>query len=379
MQTKPRYINESVLSDLSKKMVFIGGPRQVGKTTLALSLLGASATEEHKGYFNWDKQSDRKSILSEKMPAEQKLIILDEIHKYKKWRGLVKGLYDTSKSRYSYLVTGSARLDHYRKGGDSLQGRYHYHRLHPLSAGELINSNQKFNIERLLKYGGFPEPYFAQNQVSWQRWQNERATRVLREDLRDLKRVQEISLLEQLYELLPSKIGSPLSIKNLSSELEVAHKTVSRWLLIFENLYITYRVAPFGDKKIRAVKKEQKLYLWDWSLLLDPGPRFENLVASQLLKHCHRIEDSLGQKMELRYIRDTDKREVDFVVLQNGKPQFAVECKLQEAAPSPHLRYFSERIKIPKWYQVHLGEEHFVNGQIECLPFLKFVEKEKLP
>ena len=202
---------------------------------------------------------------------------------------------------------------------------------------------------------------------------------MLREDLRDLERVQEISLLEQLYELLPIKVGSPLSIKNLSSDLEVAHKSVSRWLSIFENLYIVFRIAPLGGNRIRAVKKEQKLYLWDWSLLSDPGARFENLVASQLLKYCHQIEDTFGHKMELRYLRDTDKREVDFVVGQRGKPLFAVECKLQEGAPSPHLRYFSERINIPKWYQVHLGEQHFIKGNIECLPFLSSVKKEKLP
>ena len=169
----------------------------------------------------------------------------------------------------------------------------------------------------------------------------------MREDLRDLEHVREISLIEHLVELLPPKVGAPLSIKSLREDLSVDHKTAERWVQMLENLYVCFRIAPYGAPKVRAVKKEKKLYLWDWSMVEKPGPRFENLVASQLLKYCHWIEDTQGHAMDLRFLRDTDGREADFVVLKDGKPQFAVECKTGDRAESPALRYFAERTPIP--------------------------------
>jgi predicted AAA+ superfamily ATPase len=151
-------------------------------------------------------------------------------------------------------------------------------------------------------------------------------------------------------ELLPSRVGSPLSIKSLRENLQVDHKTVERWLQILENLYVCFRILPYGSPKIRAVKKERKLYLWDWSGVPESGPRFENLVASQLLKYCHWLEDTEGHTMELRYLRDTDGREIDLVVLQNRRPLFAVECKSGEKAVGVALRYFAERTPIPGFF-----------------------------
>jgi predicted AAA+ superfamily ATPase len=140
------------------------------------------------------------------------------------------------------------------------------------------------------------------------------------EDIRDLENVKEISLLELLAEELPNRIGAPLSVKNLKELLQVAHETVERWLKIFERMYYCFRIPPYGPSKVRAVKKEQKLYLWDWSIVPEPGPKFENFIASQLLKYCHLLEDTEGFRMELRFLRDTDKREIDFVVLKEGQP-----------------------------------------------------------
>ena len=202
---------------------------------------------------------------------------------------------------------------------------------------------------------------------------------MVRDDLRDLERVHEISLVEQLVELLPRRVGAPLSVANLRQDLEVDHKTVERWLTILENLYVCFRVAPFGAPRIRAVKKERKLYLWDWSMVTDPGPRFENLVASQLLKYCHLVEDLEGYRMELRFLRDTDRREVDFVVLRDGSPLFAVECKSGQSEIGPSLRYFVERAPIPRFYQVHRGDRHFAQGKITVLPFARFCQDLALP
>ncbi|MBM3267734.1 MAG: ATP-binding protein [Candidatus Sericytochromatia bacterium] len=360
-------------------MAFIGGPRQVGKTTLAVSFLGSAADERHPGYLNWDDPRARPRIRAAELPPGEPLLVFDEVHKYARWRNLIKGLWDTERSHRKFVVTGSARLDYYRKGGDSLAGRYRYFRLHPFSLGELERAGQPADLEALLRFGGFPEPLFAGSETEHRLWQRERLSRVVREDLRDLERVKEISLVEELVDLLPDRVGAPLSIANLRQDLEVDHKTAARWLQILENLYVCFRISPFGVPRIRAVKKEQKLYLWDWSAVGDPGARFENLVAAQLLKYCHFEEDTRGHTMELRFLRDTAGREVDFVVLSDGHPLFAVECKTGSRDVSPAVRYFAERTGIPSFYQVHRGDKHFSRGNVTVMPFARFCTDLGMP
>lgn len=379
MKTRPRYLATPIAAALARKMVFIGGPRQVGKTTLALTLLGAGADETHPAYFNWDDPRAAARLRRVELPAGEPLLVLDEIHKYARWRNLVKGIHDTEKSRRRIVVTGSARLDYYRKGGDSLANRYRYLRLHPFSLREMSSAPARSDLDLLLRFGGFPEPLFLQDEREHRIWQRDRTARVVRDDLRDLEQVREISLVEQLVDLLPGRVGSPLSIKSLREDLAVDHKTVERWLTILENLYLCFRIAPFGPPRVRAVKKERKLYLWDWSAVPEGGARFENLVASQLLKYCHLIEDTEGHAMELRFLRDTDKREVDFVVLRDRAPLFAVECKSGDRAVSPAIRYFAARTAIPRFFQVHLGERHFESGRTTVVPFSRWCQDLALP
>jgi predicted AAA+ superfamily ATPase len=236
-------------------------------------------------------------------------------------------------------------------------------------------------VKQLLVFGGFPEPFLKGEERFHRRWMREHSTRVLYEDLRDLENVREVSLLELLLGHLPACVGSPLSVASLSRLLQVAHESVERWLSIFERLYVCYRIPPFGSGRIRAVRKEKKLYLWDWSRVEEPGPRFENMVAGQLLKYCHQVEDTEGHAMELRFIRDTDKREVDFVVLRDGRPEFAVECKSGERSTSPACGYFRERTEIRRFYQVHLGAKDFGNAETgtRVLPFVTFCRELGLP
>jgi predicted AAA+ superfamily ATPase len=375
----PRYLKSAVRDGLKRKMVFVGGPRQVGKTTFALSFLGKDADESHPAYLNWDHPGVPPGLRKAELPAGEPLLLLDEIHKYSRWRNLLKGIYDTEKSRRKIIVTGSARLDYYRKGGDSLAGRYRYFRLHPFSLRELNKRPARSDLEALLKFGGFPEPLFSQNEAAHRIWHRDRISRVVREDLRDLEHVREISLIEHLTDMLPSKVGSPLSVKSLREDLQIDHKTAERWLQILENLYVCFRISPYGPPKVRAVKKERKLYLWDWSSIESAGPRFGNMVASQLLKYCHWVEDTEGYTMELRFLRDTDKREVDFVVLKNRKPLFAVECKTGEKAVGAALHYFAERTSIPRFYQVHLGEKYYSTGKVTVLPFIRLCQELELP
>lgn len=369
---KERYLKNQIKQDLQEKMVFIGGPRQVGKTTLAKQFINTSDQ-----YLNWDLNSDKQLILKNEINLKLKLIVLDEIHKYARWRGLVKGFYDKYYPSLNFIVTGSARMDYFRKGGDSLVGRYHYLRLHPLTLSELNPNPNKKDLELLIKFGGFPEPFFKQDETHHSRWQMERVSRVVTQDLRDLETVKEISLLELLVQALGSKVGGALSIKSLQEDLSVSPNTVARWIEILERLYYCYRISPYGPPKIKAVKKTQKLYLWDWSEVEDSGARFENLVASHLLKFCHFQEDTKGIKTELRYFKDVvTEKEIDFIVLQKNKPVFAVECKTGERQLSKSLVQNSKRLNIKQIYQVHLGTKDYGkedSGRV--LPFTTFCKE----
>ena len=368
-----RYLKAAVLDDLREKMVFLGGPRQVGKTTVALSLL-EGGNERHPAYLNWDDTASRKALLQGALPSGQSLVILDEIHKYKGWRNLVKGFYDLNKSTRRFLITGSARLDHYRRGGDSLQGRYHYHRLHPFSLYEISKTPTPADVRHLLQFGGFPEPFLKGSARHWKRWQRERQSRVVQDDLVSLERVNEVSQLDLLAQVLPARVGAPLSINNLREDLSVAFETADRWIGILENLYFCFRIQPYGLPKLRAARKERKLYMWDWSVCENEAARFENLVASNLLKQCHWVEDTEGDRMEVRFVRDSQGRELDFVVVRNGKPEFAVECKTGEKNLSRNIAYFASRTGIPRFYQVHLGERDYEmkEARARVLPFAVF-------
>lgn len=381
----PRYPQKIIRTDLEEKMVFISGPRQVGKTTLAKTLLG----KEEDCYFNWDNRGDRKKILAARWPAVRSTVVFDELHKYRNWKGWIKGEYDLHGDRIRFLITGSARLDVYRRGGDSLQGRYRAHRLHPFSVGEV---QKTVTIPRPLKeiefpghadsallsslfhFGSFPEPFLKQNERSLRRWQRERLDRFFREDVRDLENIRDLSSMELLAGMLEDRVGSLLSIQSLREDLEVSHRAVSHWMDILDRLYYLFSLVPFTHRAVRSLKKAPKIYLWDWSQVPDEGARFENLVACHLLKMTHALEDQEGYKTRLHYLRDAGKREVDFLVTVDKKPWFAVECKTSDRAVNPALNYFGERLKIPYLYQITLaGGEDILDGRVRVMPAAKFL------
>jgi predicted AAA+ superfamily ATPase len=365
-----RTITSKISEDLKEKMVLIGGPRQVGKTTLAKQFL----TRDEQ-YFSWDDLEQRALLKKHQIDPSLNTVVLDEIHKYARWRTLLKALYDKNEGKLRIIVTGSARLDHFRKGGDSLFGRYFYFRLHPFSLGEVDRQYKAETLSRLEAFGGFPEPYVKADEVFLRRWQRERRSRVVNQDLSDLTAIREISLVELLADMLPSKVGSPLSIKSIQEDLEVSPNTVSSWIQLLEQVYYCYRIAPFGTPKVRAVRKTNKLYLWDWSEIEDAGARRENLIASHLLKFCHWKEDTHGHKMELRYLRDVDGHEIDFVVLQNKKPIFAVEAKSGDASVSKSIKYFRERTNIPIFYQVHFSNQEYAEPKVQVMNFRNFCRR----
>lgn len=352
-----RYLQSQVESDLGRKMVFVGGPRQVGKTWLGKAVIGDS-----RAYLSYDIAGHRASILRRELPPTGAWFF-DEIHKYRGWRNYLKGLYDEFGPKQRILVTGSARLDLYRFGGDSLQGRYYYLRLHPLSFAELGGATGG-DIADLLALSGFPEPFFGASAAEARRWSLLYRERLVREEVAALESVSDLGKLELLMLALPERVGSPLSINSLREDLQVAHPTLSRWLDILERVYAIFRVAPFGAPKLRAVKKERKHYHFDWTVVPEPGARFENLVASHLLKWAEYQVDTQGHRVELRYFRDVHGREVDFVLVHDGKPTGFVECKSGDAPVSSGLRYLTARFPdVPAWQVSAAGEKDYISAE----------------
>jgi len=362
---KKRYLTDIIVRDLAEKMVFVGGPRQVGKTTLSTGLV-ASRYKEH-AYLNWDNRQDRKKIIASQWPGSAKLIILDEIHKYKKWKTLIKGEYDKHKAHYKFLVTGSSRLDVYRKGGDSLQGRYHYYILHPFSMAEMlsiknnptpfeeitiVSKSHASDFEMIRRFGGFPEPLIKHQDRFLRRWHNEKNERLFREDIRETAQLRDLGSMKLLSDLLPDRVGSLLSVNAIREDLEVSHRAVAHWLDILESLYYHFRIYPFAGKAVRSIKKLPKLYLWDWSEVDDAAVRFENMIAGHLLKLVDFLHDYDGYRTKLYYLRTVDNKKVDFLVTVDERPWFAVEAKIADQSLSPSLLYFKLRLNIPFVYQV---------------------------
>ena len=385
---RPRYLEPPLREDIAEKMLFIAGPRQVGKTTLARRIMAAS---ESSAYFNWDNRGDRAQIRAARWPGGNALVVLDEIHKWRAWKGWLKGEYDRHRERLRFVVTGSARLDVYRRGGDSLQGRYHHYRLHPFSLAEAAGTSpvslaepgaelavpaggSRETLDALMQFGGFPEPFLAASPRSLRRWQKERFERFFREDVRDLESVRDLASLQLLADLLPERVSSPLSLNALRENLEVSHRALTHWMEIFEKLYYIFRIRPYASSQVRSLQKMPKAYLWDWSVVPSEGARFENLVASHLHKFCNFLEDRDGHKVELRYLRDRSGKELDFLVTLGRKPWFAVEAKLGETAVDPALKYFRERLKIPWVYQVVRDTRRdFVEAGVRVLPAERFL------
>jgi hypothetical protein len=347
-----RYIMPHILEDLGKKMVFVGGPRQVGKTTLAKVTLGKHFPEGR--YLNWDLDEDRQDILRKRWSKKDTLLVFDELHKYPKWKRWIKGVYDTSREDHSFLVTGSARLDVYRRGGDSLMGRYHYWRLHPFTLDEIpVSLSREEAFHRLMTVGGFPEPFLEGDEREARRWRRERFDRVLREDIRDLEPVRNIRLLGLFLDGLRHRVGGLLVLSNLASDIEISPNTAKSWIEILERMYLVFVVRPFTKSLPRAVLKPPKVYFFDnGDVIGDDGARFENLVAASLLKRLHFLEDRDGYKCELRYIRDKEGREVDFAIVKEGVLEALVEAKLTEDEISPSLQYFTKRLRPKKATQI---------------------------
>jgi predicted AAA+ superfamily ATPase len=355
-----------------RQMAFVAGPRQVGKSTLIDSLCGTNDL-----LFNWDRPEDRRAVLKGSdfiieqygftdLGASQsrRLVAFDEIHKFRQWKNFLKGFFDACEDSASVLVTGSARLNVYKRGGDSLMGRYFLYRMHPLSVGELVprpydpclirapGTVTDDEFDALYRFGGFPEPYLRGTDRFYNRWIGLRSEQMFREDLRDLTRVQEIDQLMTLSQILLSQAGAMMNYSALANEVRVSVDTIRRWMTLLESIYFSFRIRPWFRNVSKSLRKQPKVYPWDWSPIKNEGARIESFAASHLFKAVHWWTDlGLGQ-FELHYIRDTAQREVDFLISKNSKPWMMVEVKKSPKEPlSPALKHFAHVLKVQHAFQ----------------------------
>ncbi len=342
----------------------MSGPRQCGKSTLAKSLAFSS-----KEYLNFDELSQRIKIQKKTWSRSVDLLIFDELHKMAKWKSYIKGVYDTEGVRPRILVTGSARLDVFRKGSDSLAGRHFLYRMHPFSVAELkATADVDSILQGILSRGGFPEPYLSGSEQEARRWRISHLDVILRQDLLDLEQVRNIIGVETLVELLAQRVGAPISFRNLAQDLQVTAQTVQRWVLLLERLFVIFIVRPYSKDLARSILKEPKIYFYDTGRVSEVGgARLENAVACALLKRSHYLCDAQGTKAELYYLRDREKREVDFLTRVDGKLEYAIEVKTSDDQFSSSLRYFSERLPGVRAIQLvqNLPKEcHYSYGQV---------------
>jgi len=348
-----RYLAEAVQRDLARKMVLLAGPRQCGKTTFARSLLDPAGQ-----YLNWDIPADRRIIRAAAWPKDASLVVLDELHKAPKWKNLLKGLADQFHNRPPLLVTGSARLDAFRKTGDALTGRHYFYRLHPIDLAEsrdfLPRASVDERLRRLLSVGGFPESVLNPSDAA--RLRNDRMDLVIREDLRDLSRVTVWQGARDLVELLRERVGKPVNYSSLAQDLGVSAPTVKNWIDLLEKLYIVFLLPPWSNRVARSIRKEKRVFFFDCAAAStdDGGARLENLVACSLLRFTQFRRDSAGENWNLYYLRDREGREVDFVVTLDRRIQWLIEVKTSDDTPSGHLRYFNERLRPQQALQLVL-------------------------
>ena len=362
-------VYESIIKEhfeRNEQMLFLSGARQVGKTTTAKSVLGTGL------FFDWDLQGDRTDIISgqrhlaDRMGSEpSRRVVFDELHKYADWKNFIKGLYDLySKLHWQFIVTGSSRLDTYRKGGDSLVGRYFHLQMFPLSTAELVRPEFSANVihppkeidsatwDALLAFGGFPQPLLKADRRFYRQWARTRRDRLLQEDIRTLGGAYDVAKIEVLAELIRSNAAASLNYTSFARIVRASVESIQRWIVLLQQLAYCFTLRPWSRNISRSIAKEPKIYLGDWSDISETGKRNENFVACALLKAVEGWNDTGLGEYSLHYIRTKEKREVDFLIAMDGSPWVLVEVKTSQTSISPQLGYFQRMTGAEHAFQV---------------------------
>jgi len=381
---------------LGRRMSFITGPRQVGKTTLVQMHL--KRIKQGNLYYNWDTITTKRKFsenplfflenIHEAVPAPDELaiphywVVLDEFHKYRDWKGLLKGYYDELGHFIRFIICGSARLDFFRKSGESLIGRYFLFKMYPMGPWDVLNTGI-FNynsawipgkkipfvkphagfretVSQLISLTGFPEPFFNGRKEYYRRWQNAHISLLTGEEVRDLSKISDIDRIQLLASLLPERVGAPLSINSLADTLKCAHATVKNWLQALSLVYLIFFIPPYASSLARSIKKEQKIYFWDWGIHKNEGKRFENFMAVQIIKAISAWNEWGLGKFSPYYIRTKDGRETDFLIVNEGKPALLIETKTSNVHLDRNLIYFKEKTGAPLAFQVVMNSDELL-------------------
>ena len=377
-----RYLEDIAFSPVfSRQMRFIAGPRQTGKTTIAKKKLERSSNDGL--YYNWDKKELRNRyrhetdfVSSDMLNLSKKnniWVCFDEIHKMPKWKNILKDFFDTHEKKVNFIVTGSARLDMFRKSGDSLAGRYFFFKLNPLLLSEIkgrkiaaIKPEKEANetvskfistmeyyqkpLENMLKHSSFPEPLLRNNSLFSKKWHENYFEKIVKEDIRDISAIHQLEKVMDLLYLLPSKVGAPLSINSLKGDLELNFNTVRNYINYLNMAYILFEISPYNKKMHRLIKKEKKIYFYNYSIINNEAAKFENFVALELKARIDLWNDICSDKYGLSFVRTRDGKETDFLILKNSQPFFLCEAKLSDTDISSHHYLHSK----------HLGDIPFV-------------------
>ncbi|MBU1147802.1 MAG: ATP-binding protein [Candidatus Omnitrophica bacterium] len=378
-----------------KQMIFVCGPRQVGKTTFAKEI---AKTFKNQLYFNWDIIDNKKLLVENpaffenlnRVDESMPLVILDEIHKYRHWKNYLKGIYDQFFQEYKFLVSGSGRLDIYQRKGDSLAGRYFMLHLFPFTIAE--SSERKKTFQEVIKsplsgfdindtnktkktwqllhaVGGFPEPFVKQKKTFLTKWSRNYIRQVINEDIRNAFDIKKIDDIEILFSLLPSKVGNPLSLNNLANDIQVSFESIKNWINLFDRFYLTFRISPWTRKVARAIVKEKKLYLFNYPEIQNEGNRFENMVALELYRAISNWNDYGYGRFSLHYLRNKEKQEVDFLISDFNKPALLIETKFSDDLPAKSLVNFQKIFNIPAVQLVNKEDvfKYYKNGTNKIL------------
>lgn len=353
-------------------MVLLAGPRQAGKTTLAKEI---AEDFDSSAYLNYDHLEDRKIIQTESWLPSVELIIFDEIHKMPQWKNYLKGVYDTKAAHQKILVTGSARLEIFNQVGDSLAGRYFLHRLLPLTPAECDQAKVKYTLDRFIERGGFPEPFLVEDVVDANRWRLQYIDSLLRVDVLDFEKIHDLNAIRLIFELLRSRVGSPISYSSIAQDVGVSPNTVKKYIHILEALYIIFRVTPFSRNIARSLLKEPKIYFFDNGLVKgDQGIQFENCVANCLLKHVHAKIDYRAENYSLQFLQTKERHEVDFALVHDEEIEKMIEVKHSNPHLGSGLRYFHQKYEIPAVQVVKELKKEKVEKGIKIVKGLQFLK-----
>ena len=366
-----RLQHNNILSDLKKKMVFLVGPRQSGKTYLAKAV---AENYKNSTYLNYDVVADRKIIEEQTWLPSTELLIFDELHKMPDWKNFVKGVFDSKPSNMHILVTGSARLDVYEQIGDSLAGRYFRHRLLPFSLAELKQLDLKANVDSFVKTSGFPEPFLSDSEVDVARWRDQYINSLLSTDIFDVGNIDNVKAMRLVFDMLRYRVGSVISYQSIARDVGISPVTVKKYISILEDLFIVFKVTPYSRNIARSILKEPKVYFFDTGLVEgDEGSKIENVVAFSLYKHCLANQDYLAKDYKLHFLRTKEGVEVDFAIAQNNSLQTMYEVKVSDQTIAKPLKTFKEKYSFEAVQLVHNLRSEFVKDDIQVLKIQEFI------